>query len=189
MTLNIKLFYILNNLTHKSAVFDYIITFFADQFDKIVLGFTVLFFIVLFVAHKDWKDKGWSNWIREGFIIGVSVIGAWFVSFIIKSLTHIPRPFVAYSDIVPLFIHGGYDSFPSGHATVFFGLATAVYLYHKKLGILFFVCAGLITLARVIGGVHYPIDIIVGAIIGSVISKAIHHIFSRIFQKYQIISK
>lgn len=183
MTLNLKIFYWFYHLSHQNVIFDRVVVFFAESFDKIVFGIALLFFALLFVLHRDWKHKGWVAWIHEGIIIGFSVFTAWFVSFIIKSITRIPRPFIAHGDVVPLFTHGGFDSFPSGHATIFFGLAMAVYLYHRRVGYLFFVSAILITLSRVIGGVHYPIDIIIGAIIGCVISKIVHTSLSGYFKK------
>jgi undecaprenyl-diphosphatase len=68
--------------------------------------------------------------------------------------------------VTPLFIHGGYNSFPSGHATFFASLALAMFFYHKKRGWYFLLSALIIGLARIISGVHYPIDIVAGYIIG-----------------------
>jgi membrane-associated phospholipid phosphatase len=186
MTFNLKIFYWLHHLSHQNVVFDRMIVFFAENFDKILFGIALLFFVILFVLHKDWKHKGWIVWIHEGIIIGFSIFTAWFISFIIKSVTRIPRPFIAHGNVVPLFTHGGFDSFPSGHATIFFGLAMAVYLYHRKAGYFFFIGAALIAISRVIGGVHYPIDIIVGVIIGCVISKIVHTLLSNYFKNNSI---
>jgi undecaprenyl-diphosphatase len=186
MTLNLKIFYWLYNLSHHSAVFDRVVIFIAEKFDKILFVIALIFFITLFVLHRDWKNKGWVAWIYEAVIIGVSVVSAWVVSFIIKSITAIPRPFIALQDVSPLFIHGGYDSFPSGHATIFFGLATAVYLYHRRAGYFFFIGAILIILCRVIGGVHYPVDIILGAIIGICISKFVHTVLVNFFKRKKL---
>ena len=87
-----------------------------------------------------------------------------------------PRPFVAL-DFQPLFNHANESSFPSGHAAIFFALATGVYFYNKKLGLFFFSAAILIGLARITGGVHWPSDIVAGAIVG---------IFSAYLIKYAI---
>ncbi len=57
-------------------------------------------------------------------------------------------------------------SFPSGHAAFFFALSTAVYFYNKKWGVFFFIASSLLSIGRIMGGVHYPSDILGGAIIG-----------------------
>jgi undecaprenyl-diphosphatase len=61
------------------------------------------------------------------------------------------------------------SSFPSKHATISFLLATFVFLLNKKLGFLFLVFAVLVSTGRVFVGVHYPSDILVGAIFGILI--------------------
>lgn len=179
--MNTSLFFFLYNLAHKSSWFDLSISFIAGTADKVVLLMAIIYLVLFFIIHKDWKHKGFISWIQESFIIGMSVFSAWLVSFIIKIIAHVPRPFITYPDIVTLIAHEPtYDSFPSGHSTIFFGLATAIYLYDKRVGCLFYISAFLIAISRVIAGVHYPIDIIIGAIIGIGISYIIHRILSSI---------
>lgn len=67
-------------------------------------------------------------------------------------------------------------SFPSGHTSAAFLLATIIYLYHP-LGIILYVWAGLVGCSRVILGVHFPIDIFAGAMLGSSIGWAIWSVF------------
>ena len=65
---------------------------------------------------------------------------------------------------------GGY-SFPSSHATNHFGFAVFVFItlqpIFKKWGYLFFVWAATICYGQVYVGVHYPLDVVCGAILGS----------------------
>ena len=70
-------------------------------------------------------------------------------------------------------------SFPSGHAAFFFALAMAVYFYNKKWGTWFFATAILITVARVIAGVHYPPDILGGAVIGIMVAYIVFYFAER----------
>ncbi|MFA4837181.1 MAG: phosphatase PAP2 family protein [Dehalococcoidia bacterium] len=60
-----------------------------------------------------------------------------------------------------------YDpSFPANMAAVGFGAATGMWFYRRKSSIPLFIFASLWSLARVYAGVHYPLDILGGAVIG-----------------------
>jgi len=104
---------------------------------------------------------------------------AWGASRAIKYFYPSPRPFEVFDNIKLLFTHGGGDSFPSGHATFFMALAIALSAYHKRLGIVYIFGALAIGLARVIAGVHFPIDIIAGYILGGIIGIAVYKFFNK----------
>jgi undecaprenyl-diphosphatase len=88
------------------------------------------------------------------------------IKTVLNHFLYRPRPFVAY-DITPLVEQSANASFPSGHATFFFTLATlALICFGKRFGGWAFAIAILIGLARIYAGVHYPLDIIGGAAIG-----------------------
>ena len=60
-----------------------------------------------------------------------------------------------------------WSSFPSDHAVLFFSLATGVFLVSKKWGIIsYFYVLFVICFPRIYLGLHYPTDILAGAIIG-----------------------
>ena len=118
-------------------------------------------------------------WIWESGIIFMSVVSAYVISYILKIIFHAPRPFVTHLDVRPLILETPYTSFPSGHATLFFALATAIYLYDKRAGYVFYVLATLIAISRVVVGVHYPVDIIAGAAIGVLVGYFTHKCLSR----------
>ena len=82
----------------------------------------------------------------------------------IRYFIHRPRPFLSH-EVHQLLSEVSY-SFPSGHATFFFALSTGIFFYHRKLGILFYVSTVCMVIGRVISGIHYPSDIVAGAIIG-----------------------
>lgn len=103
---------------------------------------------------------------RKVTVIGLTGVIAWSMAVILKKVFLVPRPYVALSDITPLFELGTLDSFPSGHAAFFAALSVAVYYYHRKLGALFVLATVGIGLARIIAGVHYPLDILAGFVLG-----------------------
>ncbi len=155
--MNNDIFFFFYNLAHQSAFFDNLIIFVADLFPYIVILFAVIY---LFFYKKDWK---------EFFLIFFSASFAWFLSYVLKYLIHTERPFVALQNIQNLFTESGY-AFPSGHATFFMALAFAIFFFHKKTGYIFIFFALLIGIARIIAGVHFPVDILGGYILGFLIA-------------------
>ena len=80
---------------------------------------------------------------------------------------------------------GSNYSFPSGHAALFFAMAMVIYFYNKKWGLWFFGAAILMGLSRIIAGVHYPTDILGGAIIGTLTAWAVFY-FAKKLQPFFI---
>lgn len=82
-----------------------------------------------------------------------------------------PRPFISHQDEILRPITQGLKvdpvSFPSAHTYIAFAIATSVFLYgHKKLGSFLFLIAILIAVGRIGAGLHYPSDVIAGALLG-----------------------
>lgn len=79
---------------------------------------------------------------------------------------------------------GGY-SFISNHAANHFGMATFFYISFRKilprLAWIAFAWAGLIAYAQVYVGLHYPIDVICGAILGLLVGSFTGYIFNKQF--------
>ena len=87
---------------------------------------------------------------------------------LIKELVRRIRPCNALTDaLTPLGCTGSY-SFPSNHALNNFAAATFYYRLFPKLKWVLFFTASLVAISRVYMGLHYPSDILGGAILGSV---------------------
>jgi undecaprenyl-diphosphatase len=82
------------------------------------------------------------------------------------------RPYLFYG-IAPLINETG-TSFPSAHAAVFFALAMVVWYTNRKWGWWFFAATTAMGIARIYAGVHWPFDIIGGAVIGIASGMFIH---------------
>jgi undecaprenyl-diphosphatase len=74
-------------------------------------------------------------------------------------------------------------SFPSGHATFFMALGFGIFFSHKKAGYVFIFFALLIGIARIIAGVHFPVDILSGFILGAIIAYLVRVIYNKIYKK------
>jgi len=105
---------------------------------------------------------------QNALFIGASVLTAAAFSTAIKYSVNRPRPFETYPDIQKC-ADGGSPSFPSGHTSDAFALATAASLAYPKWYLIApaYIWAGAVGYSRMDLGVHYPSDVIFGAIVGA----------------------
>ncbi len=181
---NNYLFDYLHGLTGQNLVFDGLVVVFARYFQYIVIAYAViLMYRTLTRRDPDLNPRLYfKKAFNEGFWISSSVIFAYLITAIMKVSFAIPRPFL--SGVQSLFLYGGYNSFPSGHATIFAALTVSMFLFHRRRGWWFFFSALAIGVARVIAGVHYPIDIIVGYLVGTVCSYIVCILLRPVLNKY-----
>ena len=104
-------------------------------------------------------------------VTGLTTFAADSVSFLVKDVTDRPRPFVAHPEIEPLYaVHS--SSFPAGHAATAFAGALLVAAIAPRLAPWVGALALLIGFTRVYDGVHYPSDVVGGAMIGIAVGTA-----------------
>ena len=161
------------NLTHPilDSVMKFI-TFFGDAgWFWIVLGLTLLFF----------------NKTRK---IGITVCFALLLNLILCNITLKPlvarvRPF-DLAEGIELIISKPLDfSFPSGHTSASFAAASAVFGHNKKYGTFALVFAFLIAISRLYLYVHFPTDILAGAIVGMACAGTSYYTLKAIFKKFE----
>jgi undecaprenyl-diphosphatase len=164
-----SILHFLNGFVGRSPVFDEVVMKVTG--DSFVRGgpITALFWWAWF-RNSDERARG-----RE--LITAGIAASAFALFVARALAlalpfrtrpisipalHIAQPLSARSiDLVH------WSSFPSDHAVLYFALATTMFLVSRKVGIqaychaLFIVC-----LPRVYIGLHYPSDVLVGALLG-----------------------
>jgi membrane-associated phospholipid phosphatase len=174
--MNNTIFYFFYNLAHQSLFVDKAIVFFAVYFPYIVIFSAGVF---LLMHHEVFKAKSTLQILlqKKKEIFGAFLTGAfaYLLSFIFKLFFHTDRPFDLLAGVKPLFFPTDY-SFPSGHATFFFGLAFSLFFNHRNIGIIFLIFAFLISIARVMAGVHFPVDILGGLFLGFIVSFVINFI-------------
>lgn len=168
--MNNAIFFFFYNLAHHSVITDKIIIFFAVYFPYLVIilaGIFILFHHEVFKADNPFQVFLQKK--KEILLAFFAGILAYILASILKIFIHIPRPYDAFNTVHSLFPETGY-SFPSGHATFFMALAVSIFFYHKKVGYIFMFFALLIGIARIMGGVHFPIDILGGFILGAMVA-------------------
>ena len=98
--------------------------------------------------------------------VAIAILLAEMVSGLLKAELARDRPPVAHPDPEALVRVPVTHSFPSGHATVSFACATVLALAVPRLAWPLFALAALVAFSRVYVGVHYPADVLAGAILG-----------------------
>lgn len=163
-----KVFTWFNSLAGKSRFFDAVVVMFAEG----VVYALASGYIVYILSMSAPLER------MRLFVQGVAavIIARFGLVFTIRILDFRYRPFW-YENVTQLVTHNPYEpSFPSGHAAVMGAIVTLMWCLDMKWGIVFAVLALLSGVARVIVGVHFPLDIIIGfacGVLGALIVKSI----------------
>ncbi len=130
-------------------------------------------------------------WITDGKIKREQVFhalfaagSAWIIAHLIKAIFPTLRPFQVNNFPTAVLIPLANSGFPSGHTAAAFALALTIWLHDKKAGVIFLIAAAVIGIARVLANVHYPIDILGGAILGIIAALAVEKLhFKKLFRR------
>ena len=106
--------------------------------------------------------------LKDAIYIGTSVIEALSLTYGLKYTINRQRPYEKYLDKIRPIEPEDSPSFPSGHTTAAFSLATSLSITYPKWYVIapsaIWACG--VGLARINQGVHYPSDVLTGAAIG-----------------------
>ena len=84
-----------------------------------------------------------------------------------------PRPFEALPEADPLIVASVGTSFPSGHASMSAAGAVVLSSLAPRLAPLFALLAAVVSVSRVYVGVHYPLDVAAGLVLGALVGTAV----------------
>jgi undecaprenyl-diphosphatase len=110
---------------------------------------------------------------------------AWTVTFLLKQIFPTVRPFMANGGPAEVLFKPTDGAFPSAHTALAFALGVTVFMHDRKAGWGFLVGALLVGTARVFANVHYPVDILGGALIGTLVAVIVEkaHVFKLLRKK------
>lgn len=155
------------NRTLQNAAFDAVMPVLTDLNHNTIARVVVVLLWVLLVVKG-----GRSGRVAALLLIPAIAISDQLSSSVIKPLIDRARPCHELLDVHLLVGCGGGRSFPSSHAVNNFAGAWVLAHYLPKGRWIFFSIAGLVAFSRVVVGVHYPSDVIGGALIGVLIGFA-----------------
>lgn len=129
----------------------------------IIAEYTVIFlaiFVILFWFTKDRENKIMLMCASIAFVLA-EIIGKF------TGLLHFNhQPFAVLSNTNQLIEKAINNSFPSDHTILFFSFCMSFWLFKKGKWSLWILLAILVGISRIWVGVHYPLDVMVGALIG-----------------------
>jgi undecaprenyl-diphosphatase len=114
-------------------------------------------------------------WRRWGLLLttAVAVVLSDLAATALKALIDVERPSGRYAEPKPLLRPPTDHSFPSGHAATSFAAATVLTVAVPRAAPVWFLLAVAVAFSRVYIGVHYPLDIVGGAVLGAAIATAL----------------
>ena len=162
MNINIETFYFINNGL-RNPIFDLTMPQITNIGGFAGLLVLCIIAIIIFKHYNKEKYLKIAKLSLYALLISAAIALCLKLSFVEK------RPFEVLSNVHQLVIPTEPNSFPSGHCSSTFSVITILIheLWENKLIIIIFAVFGiLIAFSRVYCGVHYPIDVVVGAMVG-----------------------
>ncbi|WP_136605728.1 undecaprenyl-diphosphatase [Paenibacillus dokdonensis] len=168
-----ELFHFINEWGRSASSLNSVMRFFAER------AF-YLFFVGLLVYWFSRKESN-RKMVAESVVSVVIGLG---ISWVIGHLFYRDRPFVAHT-VLQLISHPANASFPSDHSIGAFAIAASFVIYRRKEGIVWLLLSAAIAFSRVWTGVHYPFDVLGGALIGIIVAAGVH----RLAERFSFISR
>ena len=146
---------------------DQFVVFWAQYLPFLILGVAIVFLLRL---EKPRRVSAVALFLVSS---GIAFVADKMLNRLIES----PRPFLV-NDIAPLFPHSADNGFPSEHVLFAIVIASVIFAYNRKLGIILAILGLVVGSARVLANVHHPIDVIGGIGIALVSIFCAHRMLS-----------
>jgi undecaprenyl-diphosphatase len=162
-TLDRWLFYQINGLAGQSRALDALARLVVN--DYLAPSAIVMLLVWMWLRGRSGEQR------RADTGVAISAVVAQFLANMVLKVVNLayfrPRPFDGLPNVHLLFYRPWDSSCPSNPATFAFAVAVSIWLGDRKLGAVALAIATAWALARVFCGVHYPIDVLAGAALGS----------------------
>lgn len=123
---------------------------------------------------------------KTGFSVGLALILGFIIgNLILKNAVARIRPYDMNSQIEILVNKLSDYSFPSGHTLASFEAASVLLIRNRRLGIPAIVLATLIAFSRLYLYVHYPTDVLAGAVLGIIIAVFASRLTGKLYSAYE----
>jgi undecaprenyl-diphosphatase len=139
---------------------------FADQIFTFLAVWPVYLLPLILIAGWFYSEKSKKDTIK----VALASFFSWFVlNKAIAAIVNRPRPSASLLEAKELVFHRPDTSFPSDHTAVLVAASLMVkMLGYDKIGNVMLVLTALVVISRVFVGVHFPLDIIGGAVVGTI---------------------
>ena len=183
MSVNVDLFYFFNH-NLQNPIFDNIMPIITHVGGFMVL--VVVLIVIILYSHL----KGKKTLRRLTILALIAFLCSDIVTAILKHIIREPRPFVSLDNVHLLISESDPLSFPSGHTTSTLSVVTFYVLNMKELArkhyrlidVALIIFAVVIPFSRMYVGVHYPGDVLAGAVIGIIGALIINKYKNRIIR-------
>ncbi len=169
---------VLKNINlNRNEKLDPTFKFISNSVTPISLGAPVLILAVGLI-EKDHEVT------QKGLIVAETLIVSTLITTALKYSVNRTRPFETYSFIDNVIIEDS-PSFPSGHTSSAFATATSLSLAYPKWYVIApsFVWASAVGYSRLDLGVHYPSDVLIGALVGTGSAYLCYIVNKKVFRK------
>lgn len=152
---------ILKSINSNTATIGYS-KFISNTTTGVAIGVPVIMGAVALLEQDD-------DMLKNAIYIGVSMGVDGALTYALKNTIRRPRPYSTYPDQITAYSTETSLSFPSGHTSLAFVTATALSLKYPKWYVIVpsYLWAGSVGYSRMNLGVHYPTDVLAGALLGA----------------------
>ena len=160
-----------------------------DYFTMLVSDYIFLFLVLALIIALIWlRDKKKVKIVVFAIFIALFlhflITGLVMKDFVASNIYFKDRPYVAYpNEITQLGQVDNDSAFPSGHVALTLGVLTVLIFYYRKYWPYALVFALFMAFARIHNGMHYPSDVLFGALFGIVYGLSAVYVARKIFRK------